>query len=144
MPVLQPVMISLLNSWLTRPQKSGHSKLAGLWLLAMSCLLACAGLIYLLITLNSWIETYYGPTIAALGTALAAFLLSGLASAGYVWLERPKPVAQNEDSLIKTAEELIAAVERATEGLDEPIAKNPRTSMALASLAGYVTANKMH
>lgn len=144
MSVLQPVLISLLNGWLTRPQKSGHSKLAGLWLLAMSCLLACAGLIYLLITLNSWIETYYGPTIAALGTAVAAFMLSGLASAGYVWIERPKPAAQGDDSMIRTAETLIAAVERATEGLDEPIAKNPRTSVALASLAGYVTANKMH
>ena len=144
MSVLEPVMISLLNGWLTQPKKSGHSKLAGLWLLAMSCLLACAGLIYLLITLSSWIETYYGPTVAALGTALAAFFLSGLASAGYVYLERPKPVAHGDDSVVKTVESLIAAVERATEGLDEPIANNPRTSVALASLAGYVTANKMH
>jgi hypothetical protein len=143
MSVLQPVLISLLNGWLTRPQKSGHSRLAGLWLLAMSCLLACAGFIYLLITLNSWIDTYYGPTIAALGTAVAAFVMSGLASAGYVWLERPKRPA-DADSMLRTAEELIATVERATEGLEEPIANNPRTSVALASLAGYMTANKMH
>src|SRR5258708_4790024 len=138
MALLEPVAMALLNSWLSRPQKQGRIVTHGLWLLAVAGLLGCAGVIYLLIAFDTWMEMQYGPVIAARATALGAFVLAGIAVMGFTRVEK-KPAARhaaNGDSALQTAEALFAALEQATEGLEEPIANNPRTSVALASLAG--------
>lgn len=146
MSFIEPVVMAVLNSWLSRPEKQRSVKLSGLWLLAVSGVLSCAGLVYLLIAFNTWLAVQYGPVMGPLITGLCAFLLAGIAAMAFVQVEK-KPAAPqpaSEDSVIQTAEALFAALEHATQGLEEPIANNPRTSVALASLAGYMTANKVH
>jgi hypothetical protein len=137
--------MALIDNWLHRPEKPGGIRVAGLWLLAMSCLLTCAGVIYLLIGFNTWLAAAYGTVIAPLATAGLAFVLAGGAALGFRRAERrpPQPTA-HEASMMETAEALFSALEHATEGLEEPIAANPRTSVALASLAGYMAADKLH
>ncbi len=146
MSFIEPILAAVINGWLARPEKQGGSRMAGLWLLAMSCLLACAGLVYLLIGFDTWMSVLYGPVTASLSTALGAFILAGCAAGGFAWAERPKPAkpSPEEQSLKETAEALFTMLEQATEGLETPIAENPRTSLALASLAGYMTANRLH
>lgn len=146
MSLFEPIAMAVLNSWLSRPEKQRSVKMSGLWLLAVSCVLSCAGVVYLLIAFNTWMVAQYGAVVAALATAGGAFVLAGIAAAGFVQVEKKPPPQHpaNGDSVIQTAEALFAALEQATGGLEEPIANNPRTSVALASLAGYMTADKVH
>lgn len=145
MKILQPLVVALIDNWLSRPQKPGGIRAAGLWLLAMSCLLTCAGVIYLLIACDTFLGVVYGPVISALATAVLAFALAGASALAFRRAERKPPQpTEHETSLMETAETLFATLEHATQGLEEPIADNPRTSVALASLAGYMAANKLH
>ena len=146
MAMFESVVLALINNWLSRPQKPGGVRLAGLWLLAAACLLTTAGLIYLLIAANTCLVAFYGPVVGPLLTGLGSFVLAGIAAIGWTQAQKkpaPQPSMHN-DTMIQTAEALFAALEHATKGLEEPIADNPRTSVALASLAGYMAANKVH
>ena len=135
----------MINSWLSRPRNAPGPGLAGLWLLALSGVLACAGVVCLFIAFDTWMTALYGPVMAALATALGAFVLSGIAAASFHQRKARVPAsAAHDESLTQTAEALFAVLNHATEGLETPIAENPRTSVALASLAGYMAAHKMH
>lgn len=146
MSILEPAALALLNNWLSRPKGHQGINMAGLWLLAAACLLSCAGGIYALIGLNTYLALVYGPVIAPLGTALASFVLASFSLWRYEAAQKRRAQASmiKNDSLVETAETVLALIEQATEGLEKPIAENPRTSVALASLAGYMAAHKMN
>jgi len=116
----------------------------------LSVFLMCAGAIFLLIAFYQYALISQGAVIAALLTGGAAVLASALIGIGLsikkaARKSRQKHMASAAASQAdRLKDELIAALSAATEGLEDPIARNPRTSVLLASLAGYAAANKMH
>ena len=143
MGLIEPVAVELINNWLSRPHAPGGTGMKGLWLLGLSAFLAIAGLVYLLIAFNTWLTALHGPLFAAFGTAVGAFILSGIAASAYSWKSRKPVMARaTEDPLVETAETIIAALDALTAGLEKPVAENPRSSVAMASLAGYIAGEK--
>lgn len=141
--LIETAAIALLNSWLSRPRAPAGAALKGLWLLGLSAFLAIGGLVYLLIAFNIWLTALYGPLYAALGTALSAFMLSGFAALAFSSRHEKGTAKQPQaDPLVETAQSVITTLDALTAGLDGPVAENPRSAVAMASLAGYVAAEK--
>ena len=144
MSFIEPLAAALVNNWLSRPASAAPPRFAGLALLGFSFLLACAGLICMLIALDTWVAGLYGPIAGALASGLCAFALAGLSSGVFLMRKKKPEATPHEQSLMETAEALYVMIEQATEGLEAPIAENPRTSVALAGLAGYMAAHRLH
>ena len=143
MSLVEPVIMQLLMNGLNRPSKPFLPSKEAIALSVVAAFLGGAGLVYMLIAFHAVMIDTYPPSISALATGLLAFLLAGF-SAGIAChlhdlrnLKARLKHANNKDSL-------MAAIEAATAGLEEPIASNPRTSMALATLAGFMAGDKLH
>lgn len=144
MAILEPVVAQLIIHGLTRPKKSHRHRKAGLMLIAASGLLSLIGVVYLFIALSAWLSGIFGPAAGPLLTGIAALALGGLATAGFRMLESRDPKRPKRDAMEDTGEALYSAVEKATRGLEEPIASHPKAAVLMASMAGYMAANKLH
>lgn len=145
MSLLDPMIIAqLLAGALVSPKAATTGKSA-----AVISLYAFAGVsltmaaVFLLLALHAFaLETYTPAQSWAItgGAALLAGLL-GILSAVQLSRRRHRIAHASMDN---TGQALIAALDSATRGLEEPIAGNPRTSVLLASLAGFMAGNKLH
>lgn len=147
MGMLEPILAQLLvEGFMPRPEKrsSGFRK-AGYGFVALAGLLAAAGTVYLLIATNAYLETIYVSGISALLTAGTAFILSAICFLVYKIADgAKKPVLQSKSNVSPAVDALMTILDEATQGLEKPIADNPRVSVALASLAGFMAGNKLH
>lgn len=128
----------------TRPMlPSVNSK--GIGLVAGAAMLGVLGLGFLLFAGFIYLQKFYDAEIAALivaGVLLAMALIVGLLGRsaikqrGFVSYYRASPSSSSPVSdIAKTVKDLIDGV---TQELEEPIRDNPKTAIALASLAGYL------
>lgn len=145
MALIQPMVTQLLiNHVLNRPSKARGRSKAEICLLGASAFISLVGIVFLFVALYDWAMTMYLPWMAAVLTGTVAIILGLVctAIAGSMESERKRhePARTSDDP----TEALLAAIDHATQGLEKPISENPRTAVLLASLAGYMTGNKLH
>lgn len=114
---------------------------ASLGLSAFAGFLGLAGTAGLLVGLHDWLVTRIMPYEAALLTSAAAFLAAGVAMIASGVMARRK---RRHSALHVTGNSLLSLLEEATAGIEGPIAENPRMSVMLASLAGYMAGDRLH
>ncbi|MDI1229499.1 MAG: hypothetical protein PSY14_17620 [bacterium] len=145
MALIQPMIAQMvLNAVLSRPTKAPGMRKAEICLLAVAGILSVIGTVFLFMALHAYALVYYVPWVAATITGAGA-LIVGLTCA--VIAGGMEEVRQRDGKRIDAEDPtkaLLAAIEHATQGLEKPIHDNPRTSVLLASLAGYVAGNKLH
>ncbi|HYD18611.1 MAG TPA: hypothetical protein VEF76_09045 [Patescibacteria group bacterium] len=144
MAIIQPMVAQLLiNSVLSRKSKARGRSKAEFLLLVSSGFMSLVGIVFLFVALYDWAMLHYAAWMAAVitgGVGLAVGMTFAAIAGGMEAERKRHEPEQAEDP----GEALLAAIDRATHGLEKPIADNPRTSVLLASLAGYMTGNKLH
>lgn len=146
MSLVDPMLVAkLLAGTLITPRVAapvGKSVLV-LTLYAFSGVLLVAAVIMLLVALYTAAAAAFTPAqawaitgAATLGLGIISVLVAGIVSN-----RRAKVIHTHMDD---TGKALLAALDSATQGLEEPVAGHPRSSMLLASLAGYLAGNKLH
>ncbi len=141
--LIEPVVMQLLMNGINRPSTPILPSKTGMALTALSVFLGCTGIVYMLIAFHEIILADYSPLIAALGTGALALLLAAFSAATACHLDDIRK-AKSRMMHDNTKNSLLEAIEAATQGLQEPIADHPRTSVILASLAGFMAGNKLH
>lgn len=148
MSVLNPIITQLiLDTVLHKPVKAVVAKKkAAWWLLALSILFVTAGLVYLMVALHLYLLTIYLPVQAALLTGGTCLMLGAIGGIGYVLLEDKRKLKAKAEAALNMGREnqMMALIDDLTKSLEEPIANNPRTSVVLASLAGFLTGHRIH
>ncbi len=104
--------------------------------------LTLVAVVYLIVALSYWLKMQYTPDIAALATAGITLSFAILvAAAGYtITVIRKTKVAAVTDELRDKVLQVISAV---SEEMEDPIRDHPKSSVALATLAGYVVGNRL-
>lgn len=148
MAVVTPLLTQMLiDNIVARPAKQAVlPKKEDVVLSALVLLLLGCAAVFALVALDLHLATIYAPALAALLTAAAALGAAGVLTGGLLLARhlRRKKRAAALPSSDQAKDALLAALESATQGLEEPIANNPRTSVFLASLAGYMAGEKLH
>ena len=107
-----------------------------------AALLGIVAIIYLIFALSYWLRAQYTPDVAALatgGVALAVALL--IAAVGYTYnVIRKSKIEAVADEM---KEKMIHALEAVSEEMEDPIRNYPKSSLALATLAGYLVGNRV-
>ena len=140
----------VIDGLISRPKQSAGRPKTEIALSVFAGLMVATGAIFVLVALRLYLFALYTAPIATLLTACAAFAAAivACAVAGMIQGKTRKAANYAVNAAASNAEQakdaLLAALAAATEGLEEPIANNPRTSVFLASLAGYMAGDKMH
>lgn len=145
MAVIQPMITQMvLNSLLTRTSKTPAMRKAEICLLAACGIFSVVGVVFLFVALHAFALVYYVPWVAATITGSTA-LIVGLCCAVVAGnMEQARKAMKPQQGIEDAGEALLAALGHATQGLEKPISENPRTSVLLASLAGYLAGDKLH
>lgn len=119
---------------------TGRSKL-GIGLYALSAALCLVSLGFFLYAGNVWLRMSYDPEVAAALTgAMIACLAALIAGVSYLCLNyRKRKIADIKNEVTKTVHDIMAI---ASEDIAEPIKENPKSSVILAVMAGYVAGKK--
>lgn len=143
MSLVEPVIMQLLMNGLNRPSKPLLPTKEGVALGVLAAFLGGTGLVYMLIAFHAVMIDTYSPAVSALATGALAFLLAGFSAAAGCHLHTYRK-AKARMTHENNKDTLLAAIEAATAGLEEPIASHPRTSVALATLAGFMAGDRLH
>ena len=144
MALVEPVVAQLImNTLLTRHGRVDGRRKAEWFLFGFSAFLLAVGTVYLFLAFHATLTESFSPSVAGLITAAAAFGAAGLSALVALAIENRRS-AERHHTMETAGESLFAALDAATAGLEEPIANNPRTAVLMASLAGFMTANKLH
>lgn len=139
------VMAKIVAGTLLAPRvvPSAGKSILVLSLYALSVVFMLAAIVLLLVALHTSAAVVYTPAQAWTITAGATMALGvmGILVATIITSRRARVIHNHIDD---TGKALIEALDTATQGLEEPIADNPRSAMLLASLAGYLAGNKLH
>jgi hypothetical protein len=137
MAYLIPLIQQMLISIMTGSRSSPRFVLAEVVLIAISVVLTCTGLIFGLHAENLWLETKYTPEIAALATGVTAiaFALVSFGMGKSMGEAKKRDYVDTTPDIGNTIKQVIEAI---GEELEDPIRDNPKTAVALASLAGFV------
>jgi hypothetical protein len=140
-PVLRQVLIDrILQNGIPAP--SNNNKI-GWACFALSGLFAAAGVVFLLLAENIWLQDIYPPETALAFTAGTALLLSLTAGAtGVVIRKRQKKFIQrNMADILQTTEALLLSIE---DEIKVPVQNNPKTALTAAAIAGFVAGEHFH
>ncbi|MCC7035707.1 MAG: phage holin family protein [Alphaproteobacteria bacterium] len=145
MAVIQPMITQMvLNSLLTRASKTPAMRRTEICLLAACGMFLIIGVVFLFVALHAFALVYYVPWVAATITGGAALIVGLCCAVAAGNMEAARKALKPQHSIEDTGEALLAALGHATQGLEKPISENPRTSVLLASLAGYLAGDKLH
>jgi ElaB/YqjD/DUF883 family membrane-anchored ribosome-binding protein len=145
MAVIQPMITQMvLNSLLTRTSKTPPMRKAEICLLTACGLFSVIGAVFLFVALHAYALVYYVPWVAATITCCVALIVGLFCAVVAGNMETARKAMKPQHSIEDTGEALLAALGHATQGLEKPISENPRTSVLLASLAGYLVGEKLH
>ncbi len=114
----------------------------GLAIFGFSAVLGVVSMVYLIIAMSYWLKTQYTPEVAALvtaGTVLSLALLVAACGYAYNVARKSKVEAVTDELKIK----VIKAIEAVSEEMEDPIRNYPKSSVALATLAGYLFGTKV-
>lgn len=142
MPVLKDALVAALISHAARPKR--RADMAGLGLLVLSGLVAFLALIYAALGLFTWLDTLY--TAQAAFAIVAAGLAALALGAGWCGLRilrrRERDVGGDARRELRALVDMLA--DDVLPGVIEPVAANPKTALAAAVLAGFLTGEKIH
>ena len=119
---------------------TGRTK-AGLGLAALTGLLVLTGFGFLVYAAFLWMNANYEPQVAAFYAGAGAFALAIITTlAAYLIMQYKQRRAEKaRQELLQT---IHLAMDVADEELSKPINENPKTTLLLASLAGYILADR--
>lgn len=147
MAIVAPVLTQMVvDGFLSRPQPPAALRKPDIVLAIVSVFTLLMAVVFGLIALNLYALSVMTAPLAALVTAGAAL---SLCVVGVVTLAIRRKIAKKSAAPIKLAgmdipESLQAALDAAGDTLDDLVTENPATATALAGLAGYIVAQKMH
>jgi hypothetical protein len=134
----QLLMMGALNTQLpkARPDKTQQV------IYGFAGVLALVAVIFMILAMSYWLKEQYSPDVAALGTAGITLTFSLLVAAcGYTYsvLRKSKIHAVGDE----LKDKIMSALEAMSEEMEDPIRDHPKSSVALATLAGYVIGNRV-
>lgn len=134
----QLLMLGALGGQM-KPRKSDRTQQI---IFGFAGVLALVSVVYLIVALSYWLKMQYSPDVAALATAGITLSFAILvAAAGYtITVIRKTKVEAVTDELRDKVMQVISAV---SEEMEDPIRDHPKSSVALATLAGYVVGNRL-
>jgi hypothetical protein len=109
-------------------------------LTALSVLLAGAGILFLILALDRYLEDIYTPVLAALACTGCLFTATVILTF-IVHCLRTKRMVRMNSTRHPLAENLHAILEAACIELEDPIKENPKTAVLAAALAGFLATN---
>lgn len=128
----QVVLATVINGKILSPAKSRVD-----WaLVALSCLLAGAGVFFLVLSLHRYLESVYPPAQAALATGLSAMAFAVLAGI-VAWYLHQQKQATRGIARVELGKNIKDLIESLTGELDDPVRENPKTAVAIAALTGF-------
>ena len=107
-----------------------------------AAVLGIVSVMYVIVAMSYWLKTQYAPEVAALITSGAVLLVALLiAACGYAYsiARKSKIEAVTDELKLK----VINAIEAVSEEMEDPIRTYPKSSVALATLAGYMVGTKL-
>lgn len=138
-PLIQGFILDRIlnsNALLSRRSK------AGLVLMGLSALCVFVAVIFLIVALHNWLGANYTPDMAALITAAFVALMAAIFGLlGYASINRRH--SRLEAMKSELTDNLAALLEAVGEELDDPVRNHPKTSLAVAALAGFLVADRM-
>jgi hypothetical protein len=145
MAVIQPMIAQMvLNAVLSRPSKAPGMRRAEICLLAVTAIFSVIGAVFFFMALHSYALVHVAPWVAATITGAVALIVGFTCAVIAGSMEEARQREGKRRDAEDPAKALMAALDHATQGLEKPIHDNPRASVLLASLAGYMTGNKLH
>jgi hypothetical protein len=146
MAIVAPVLTQMVvDGFLSRPQPPAALRKPDIVLAIVSVFTLLMAVVFGLIALNLYALSVMTAPLAALVTAGAAL---SLCVVGVVTLAIRRKAAKAATPIklagMDIPESLQAALDAAGDTLDDLVAENPATATALAGLAGYIVAQKMH
>lgn len=104
--------------------------------------LTLVALLYLIVAVSYWLRAQYTPDVAALATAgiiLCFALLVTAAGYAYAVIRKSKIDAVADEMKNK----VMHVLETMSEEMEDPIRNYPKSSVAIATLAGYMVGNRL-
>lgn len=146
MAMVAPLITQMVvDGFINRPQPSVPLRktdvvLAGFALFGLAAAAVCALMAFYFYMRGIALA----PPVAALATAGLALAVSLAAVGTLALLRRARRVKVSKRAAAQLPAGLDAALDAAGEALEDIVAENPATSTALAGLAGFLAAEKMH
>ncbi len=134
----QLIMVGALGSQMQQRKVDRTSQI----IFGMAAVLGVLAVIFLIFALSYWLRAQYSPDVAALATAGVVLSLALLVTAiGYAYSTIRRTKINSVTDELK--DKVMKAVEAVTEEMEDPIRQYPKSSVALATLAGYMVGNKV-
>ena len=135
----QLIMMSALGSRAATPRPQDRLYQT---IYAVSGVLAVVALICLAAAFAYWLRQQYTPDVVALVAGLGILALALLvAAAGYAVSEIRKNKIEAVGEEIK--KKVLTALESVADEMEDPIRDHPKSSVAIATLAGYLVGNRL-
>lgn len=139
MPLAEQAIVSGL---LSKKAPLARKNKFGLALVALAGLFFCVAVIFSILAGYGWLLTQYSQPMAALMVSGSVLVLClGCGAGGYLLLKKkPRPSMAEAD----IAQTMSLITDIVGDELAETIQENPKTAVAIASLAGFVAADYLH
>lgn len=110
-------------------------------LILAAAIFALTGAGFMLFSAHLWLNDHYRPDLAAAMMGLAAFLMATLAalSAGMFFYFRYRMIRKIKSEIDRTVHDIAGLID---DFLSDPVRENPKTSVTLAALAGFLLGEK--
>lgn len=144
MNALIPIIEQLLvNGALRKKSSLVKSSKYGLALIAISGLLAFIAIFFLALSGYGWLLMNYEQPLAALISAASTLAVAGVAgmSGYFIILRKKRQISARKNDLVQNALDIGEAF---GEELSQSTQENPKTAVALASIAGFIAAESLH
>ena len=143
MPGLTSVIEALIASTLAnRPISMLPANKTEWALLALCTFCASAGIFFLALALYEYLEGLYAPYIAALISSALIFVIALAALALKAVLHREK-TSSPQSAQDEFSQNIHVLIKDICEELEVPVRENPKTSVAIAALAGLLAARRI-
>lgn len=140
-PALQEAIATGLVTLAT--QRNHKKKLLGMGVLALSGLVFIIALVFLALAAYRFLSVVYTPAVSFLVIGLGLFLLGLMFFIIGRVLLREREIRNDRQAREEIVRMLDIVTNDVEKGLVGPIRDNPKTSLAAALLAGFVTGEKI-
>lgn len=145
MAIVAPVLTQMVvDGFLSRPQPPAALRKPDIVLAIVSVFTLLMAVVFGLVALHLYALSIMAAPLAALVTAGAALGLCLVCVATLAIRRKAVKSPSVNVAGLDIPESLQTALDAAGDTLDDLVAENPATATALAGLAGYIVAQKMH
>lgn len=115
---------------------------AGIVLLIMAGLLSLVALLFVIVAGYQWALAHFTADKAALLTALFILAVAAALTAGALHLLHRRQ-SRFKEMKQELTQQLTSLYDAVAEEMDDPVRNHPKTTVALATLAGFLLANRV-